>query len=224
MISPHRTTTMSVPGNNPTWYPLRPPEAAICYVCSLLPFLLATSIPHSSWAAVQMWTPCHSLCSHSLTFVFLLSVSSVQVPSPYVLLGIFCDRASKEKCVKQMIGSGKKKKTSHFPSFGSYLPWPLLLTSKEFNCKILNLLISLSLPNLPLSVSLYQPLSPFCNYRTYLYRLCLCHLQISSQLLLSVSWWTDVTLGHTDKQREQWFLFFQESFILLQLALLGITL
>lgn len=74
MTSPCHTTKMSIQGELPC--SVSAETSAICYVCSLRLLLLAMSFPPflyppTSWAAVQMWTPCHSLRSHSSTFVFL---------------------------------------------------------------------------------------------------------------------------------------------------------
>lgn len=82
-------------GNNPTWYPLRPPEAAICYVCSLLLFL-PTSSPSSSLLSPNQLSSCadvNTLSQLTLTLpniCFSLSVlswvrvwrGSVHAPSP----------------------------------------------------------------------------------------------------------------------------------------------
>lgn len=84
------------------------PSSATEYICSL--FLMLASPPPTpkhtrttltSWAAVQMWAPCHSLRTHSSTFVFLWVLQAEYgsegvwcVHPPPILPGFFCDSAS----------------------------------------------------------------------------------------------------------------------------------
>lgn len=150
-------------GTNPTWYSLRAPEAAICCVCSFHHLLWAISMPPSlilptSWAAVQMWTPCHSLLHtpyHLFFFERFKLSKSLQVIRAYILPHFLWQHQLSRMCETD------EEICALLPSFGSFhlhlksLCPDLNFSHPEFNCRILNLLISLCI----LSLSILLPLS-----------------------------------------------------------------
>lgn len=206
-----QTTRISIPGGGGggvillvILWDLRKQPYVTSVPSSSFYLLWATSTPpplFPRWAAAQMWTPCHSLRSHSSTFVFIQRFKlskGLQVIRAYVPPHLSHFSRLRETDEDMTCGRGYNL-FFRFPSFTATtaLPWPQLLTFKEFNYRILNLLISLPIPSHYPSGSVSLCLLFIITghaYRDY------AHVIPKSAVRCRWGLWrTDVWLGHADR-------------------------